>query len=320
MDETPGRGSELLSQLKSIIDEWIEIYPTPGVPDSYERRLDVLQRLVELGRLETGHLTNEVTIAALFKAGIQIDSEKKQVTIGAPQVIPGRRPKAEDWDAPSARTPDELQVPLLLYLLQNHRRGARIGDLIADFIRNMRRSLTPFDMESTRTGVPRVATNTRLAAQALREWGLLERSDRFVYKTWELTHLGMLVGSALYMENASKALQPRTLPRSHHGGLVKEIRSICAELTSEARLAELLERICRPHEDVLESLAEIRTILTEFHKNLSAGPGSPDSNEERREGVRVLVEKIKELIPLEDLATDLATGIGLDELLQIRKP
>jgi hypothetical protein len=61
--------------------------------------------------------------------------------------------------------------------------------------------LDNLDFKTTRTGVTRCFTNTRFAANTLRNYGLLKFTHKEAFKTWELSLPGFIVAATIFKEN-----------------------------------------------------------------------------------------------------------------------
>jgi hypothetical protein len=215
--------ADMLAALESFVEDVVRIRGL-GEPDAGDlaRKVDVLERVVELMRLRSGVMENRLRMEELLGRGLQVsrggDGAVRLLVGGG--AVTGRA----GWRSRGGRTQTEMQVPLILYLLITYRSPRTINNLLVDFLSEARAWLSPSDVETTRTGVMRAMTTTRSAARALRLHGLLTDSDRTAYKTWELSVLGLLVG-ALLLERfgptldmnarALRARRRRTIWREH---------------------------------------------------------------------------------------------------------
>jgi len=302
--------------LLAIIEAWVEgivlIQPTTGMSTDYRTKLDVLERIVELGRLTTGQAENAIRVDDLLVSGVDVDPETRQLAIG-------RSSRAGDapWPAPSARVPYELQVPLLIYLVHSRSRREPIGDLLADFVTVASPFLTPWDMESTRTGVPRIATNTRLAARDLRAWGLLRYTRGEAFKTWELSHVGLIVGAGLSLRGATVSLQTRALKASHGGSgwLTERIQDLWHDLSDVVKLKAILHAISRPNSDILKSMEKIQELLVAYGHLAHPRASGREVLHESRAEAEDLIECMQGVIRADDLADDVVTDLALRSLL-----
>jgi len=195
----------------------------------------------------------------------------------------------------SGTPPIRLQAPLLLFLLLRHREQYQVLEIIEFFIEWIWTELGALDFKKTKTGVTRCFTNTRFAANVLRDYGLLKFTQKEAFKTWELSLTGLLVAaSVLERRRASKT--PTRLPVLKKEGnldLSAEIRDACKEFSSFDAFVYLLGSICRPDAKVFKTfektLKKAFDLLQEYWKILNDPAKSPG---ERR---AASMEKIRQL-------------------------
>jgi hypothetical protein len=302
-------GPSELTGLCAVIDGWIAV-PNFGVSseEQFAAKLDVLQRIVELARLTNGSVVNKRTMRQLLSLGIDVDSAAGTVRIGA-GTSAAYRLDASGWPAPNERMPNELQAPLLLHLLRQYKRPQRVHDTIEGFIRVVSLYLTPFNMESTLTGVPRVMTNTRVAASLLRDWCLIQNSERVRYKSWELTHLGLLAAAALALEQGP-AITKRNVTMAYGQYVAEPIRDVLWRLRHIDLLVPTLRGICSENADALGSLEVIQLLVTEYAEVLRRSIDSNDFESCRKAAMDVL-GRIEDVIPVASLADDLAVDAAI---------
>lgn len=310
----------LLATLRSFVMDTVWLGGLRGDADPLSMRLDVLERVVQLLRLEAGWAEFRMPMSALVAAEIEFETRVAGgglLRVGRPH---GRR-APEGRTATGERTPAELQVPLLLYLLHRHRAGTRIGALLVDFLNVVRPSLSPADAEATRTGVTRVMTTARSAARSLRLHGLLTASKRTAYRTWELSILGVLVAARLHEGGHTMLIPERRRPdpagpRGAGGHLAEPIAGAIAELSDPDVVAESLVRLCRPDADVFDSFGPAVTAIATFCESLKPrGDGPGHSRGELRTAADELLRVVGETVPPAALAEDLAKAFALRELL-----
>lgn len=304
-----------LPALTTLIRRLVYIAPESGIADDLQSRLEVLERVVELARLSTGEVENRLPTRALLTAGLSFDVGAERISVG----VPGKNSPdlATGWPAPDARNPMELQTPLLLYLVHNHRRDAAVADLIHDFVRLIRPSLRPEDVETTRTGVTRVVTNTRLAARTLRTWGLLRYTQAEAYKTWELSHVGIIVAMALALRGTTFSPVVRMLRQSNpsHGWLAEPLSLMCQALKEAEKLRAVLAQISSPNSDIILSMDIIKDLLRTF-EHLSLPAGRDAASLRKRQEIAVgMMQEISVKIPQRQFADDSVTDLALRELI-----
>ncbi|MFH1627812.1 MAG: hypothetical protein ABIE47_03710 [Pseudomonadota bacterium] len=84
----------------------------------------------------------------------------------------------------------------MIYLLFRHGKSDnQVYDIINNFVRVIWDDLDELDFEKTKTGVFRCFTNTRFAANTLRDYGLLKFTKKEAFKTWVLSFTGVMVAS-----------------------------------------------------------------------------------------------------------------------------
>lgn len=303
---------EALDAVERTIHTWVRLPGEPGNPtEDLVVKIDILERILEIARLRSGRVVNRTRMVDLIGSGWNVDPAEGIVTRDASAPV-----KLADvpWPAPNERVPSELQTPLLLYLLRQYKRPEPIHKTIEEFVVFVRQYLTPFDVESTVTGVPRVMTNTRLAANTLRDWGLLQNARPVRYKSWELTHLGLLAGAAL-TRTATPDLQPkRCLRMTHTNHLAEPIMEAVRSLTRIENLLPTLEIISNENADVLQSLTTIRELVVEYEGLLFSYGGSQDLQLSKI-AARSVLERIVHSIPVDSLADDLAVDQAIQDVL-----
>lgn len=227
------------------------------------------------------------------------------------------------WRAPEGRTQEEMQVPLLLYLLVTYQHPRRINDLLVDFLTEVRPWLSAYDVETTRTGVMRAMTTARSAARALRLHGLLTDSDRTAYKSWELSVLGLLVARLLVERvGVEPDMQSRWRATSSGGRfgasthLSKPVDEALRTLSDPSAVAAAMHRICGPNRDVFETFDRAVELVVAFTRRVGdeARPQRREPHEARAEA-RAMIVALREAIPPDAFSADMAKDVALKELL-----
>lgn len=93
-----------------------------------------------------------------------------------------------------------LLVPLMLFLLQNHRKRLPAYETAVMFMKESVEYLREGDFAKLKTGSQRFITNTRFAAKELRTYGLIRSDKKFYYKTWELSPFGLMIAANIYLD------------------------------------------------------------------------------------------------------------------------
>ena len=315
--------NELLSALEAFVDDVVDLGPPDRRDaDRLRAKLDVLERVVELLRLRTGWNGRRVLTRELLAGGMTVEPDHR----GRAVLRLGRSAACRltaSWPAPSERRQSELHVPLLLYLLEYHRDGTRIADLLVEFVNLIREHLSPEDVETTGTGVTRIMTTTRAAARTLRAYGLLTDSDRVAYRTWELSVFGILVAVRLRERKMTLALPRRSLrfndATGPHGAswvLADVVSRVVGELADPARVAETLQRVCRPNIDVLDSFQPAIDAVSAFCQRLAESDEAKDPYPaELMQQARAMTDAVAAVVPPAVLADDIAKHFAIQELL-----
>src|SRR5205823_5429 len=119
----------------------------------------------------------------------------------------------------------------------------------------MRQQLTPIDFKKTKTGVTRCFTNTRFAANALRDYGLLKFTRREAFKTWELSLAGFLVAADVLKKRAEQK-NPWHVPlnsKEANFDLSQEIRVASKGCQTFDDLVARLASICKPDAEIFKT-------------------------------------------------------------------
>lgn len=315
--------SRLFADLVAFVDDAVRLEgESTRTPVGISRKLDVLQRVVELLRLQDGVMENRLPMRDLLASGIEVSpwaSGALRLSVGVGPTFD----KDSGRPAPGGRTQGELQVPLIRYLLRGYWAPRRINDLLVEFLGEIRPWLSTDDVESTRTGVMRVMTTTRSAARSLRLHGLLTDSARTAHKTWELSVLGLLVGAILH-ERAGQTpeVASRTLPQVTSGPfggdtfLAQPVAEVLGLLRDPREVSAALQRICVPDRDVFATFDQAVNIMVSFTSGLeSQRDGRHPEPHERREVAQAMMEALRVAVPPAALGRDLATHFAFEELL-----
>lgn len=91
-------------------------------------------------------------------------------------------------------------IPLLMYLLQNHATDMPAYETSLKLMEASIDYLREGDYAKLKTGGQRFITNTRFAADILRQYGLLRSDKRVFFKVWELSPYGLVVACNLYLD------------------------------------------------------------------------------------------------------------------------
>ncbi|MFH1622821.1 MAG: hypothetical protein ABIA97_06885 [Candidatus Omnitrophota bacterium] len=159
--------------------------------NTFGAKLDTMERVIELARFYAEKETNDIPYDDFVKnKSTFFDNLKIYI-----------RKSDNSQKIKSYKKPDELETPLLAFLLVHNVQNEDIYIIIKKFINEIRADLSPLDFEKGRAGAIRCFTNTRFAAKLLRDIGLLKFTQKEAFKTWELSFLGILVSAFIYSRN-----------------------------------------------------------------------------------------------------------------------
>ncbi len=217
-------------------------YSLNARPDEVKIKIDLLERTLELLRIQYRHLENSISMEHFIQGHIGL--EQGNVQYYAPHKI---------YDLGSGTRPIFLQPKLLKYLFYQHNKRGDVLSIIEGFISVIWESLQPLDFKKTATGVTRCFTNTRFAANTLRDYGLLKFTKREAYKTWELSLPGFLVASRV-AEGSDWKIDFRNQTKGY--ALHHEIRDAFIDLQSSDDFIKRLAKFCDHRSQLCEEFKE----------------------------------------------------------------
>lgn len=207
--------------------------------DSIKNKIDFLERVLEITRIENKYLENNLPIEEFLQGTLKIDR-------GILRFVAPEKMK----NLGSGTSPMRLQPKLLLFLLFRHNRGYyQIYDIIESFTKMIWDHLEPLDFKKTKTGVTRCFTNTRFAANTMRRYGLLKFTRREAFKTWVLSLPGILVASKV-MERADWTIPH--VERERNFELHPDIRKAFDDLKTFDNFIKRLASVCKPNTKIFE--------------------------------------------------------------------
>lgn len=209
-------------------------------PNDIRLKIDILDRMIEVVRIHLRHMQNEISFEEFIQghAGLANDA----IIFSEPDRFKSKG---------TGTKPIHLQPALLLFLLfRFNRYRETVYDIIDTFIHTMWDQLTVLDFKKTQTGVTRCFTNTRFAANTLRNYGLLKFTRKEAYKTWVLSLPGFLVASKVMEQGKRK---PTT---DFSFDLHPDIRSAFDDLKSYGNFVQRLTTICKPTSKVFDEFKE----------------------------------------------------------------
>jgi hypothetical protein len=180
-----------IREFEDYVLNQIVIDPENDDRDALRIRIDILDRILELVRFHNAFGANEMSLLDVLEAGFRMDGKLIRYGIEGQERSRG---------TPYPKTPTDLQVHLLVFLLCRHVPREKIFLTLERFIRQIHPILTPLDFERTKTGTTRCYTNTRFALVELRRVGLLKVTQEELFKTWDLSSLGVVVAVSAYQD------------------------------------------------------------------------------------------------------------------------
>jgi hypothetical protein len=239
----------LSENLSGVIDRLVDVrgYGCEDlftVEDGLQLKIDLLDRTIEILRIERRHLDNNLSMEEFVQGKIELSESRIKFTAPEKRKIMG-----------SGTKPIALQPKLLRYLLYRHNnRYGSVYDIINNFIRMIWDHLELLDFKKTRTGVLRCFTNTRFAALTLRDYGLLRFTKKEAYKTWVLSLPGILVASKV-MEGKNWEIPP-VIQGEYHIDLHPDIRKAFTELQTYNKFVQRMTTVCDPNTNIFKVYQE----------------------------------------------------------------
>jgi hypothetical protein len=173
-------------------------------------------------------------------------------------ILKSNKPRRNESGTP----PIQLQSALLRHLLLFHNQTFHIYEIIESFVNSIWEHLDILDFKKTKTGVIRCYTNTRFAANILREYGLLRFTHKEAYKTWKLSLSGFLVAVKL-IDSQSWCLN-NTNERGHF--LRKDILQTLTIIENYDEFVNELTSYCEPQTEIFKTYEDILQSAYDLHQ------------------------------------------------------
>lgn len=273
-----------------------------------EQKIDLLARLLEQWRFERFKLENKLPMEQMLNMEWLIHDDR--VFVRQSEVLS---------DHGKGTKPLQLQRRLLAHLLIDHGQTRSILALIDGFIARIHKELGPVDFKRTDTGVIRCYTNTRFAANKLRDAGLLKFTQREAYKIWLLTLPGFLV--------AAKALQEPLPPinaavKFNIFGLDLFIHECRSTVKSYPDFVMTLSSICAPEQDIFTTF---EPVLAKCHAHLQGYWKTLDRFDLKADEIATLsndlIRKIDQTEGYGKFIEEFSASIQLDRLIkEVQRP
>lgn len=272
------------------------------------QKIDLLSRLVEQWRYERFKLENKMPMEAALNMEWLIHEDRVFV-----------RQSDVQYNHGTGTKPLQLQRRLLEHLLVDHGQTRSILALIDSFISRIHKELGPVDFKRTDTGVIRCYTNTRFAANKLRDAGLLKFTQREAYKIWMLTLPGFLV--------AAKALQEPLPPingtvKFNVFGLDEFIHECRSTVKAYPDFVRTLSSICAPDKDIFTTF---EPVLNKCHAHLQGYWRTLDRFDLKSEEITTLstdlIRRIDQTEGYGKFIEEFSASIQLDRLIkEVQRP
>lgn len=182
--------SEQLKELELFIDSIVDAHGYGQKEIDSHLKIDLFRRALDQLSVSNKRIENGIR----FEEAIQTTFEVKDSKLHF--YYPEKRAQLG-----SGTHPIRLQPKLLQYLLIHHEESNQVYDIIERFIFQVWDDLSDLDFKQTKTGVTRCFTNTRFAANTLRNYGLLKFTQKEAFKTWELSLPGFVVAAKIFKDN-----------------------------------------------------------------------------------------------------------------------
>ena len=250
--DNPTSNFQGLADLEKFIEKWIEPHGYPAKPSAVALKIDLLEHALGLLRIKHQHFESRVAFEDFIQGRIAADIG------GLHFSAPGNK-----HDIGSGTSDIRLQAKLMMFLLVYHRSQYQIYDIISNYIDKIYDQLKIEDFKRTKTGVYRCFTNTRFAANTLRDYGFLRNTKKEAYKTWVLSLSGFLVAGKLAQD---KSWQIPEHQKKYNHKLHPDILSASLQLETYDQFVGVLSSICEPKKDLFSTF---ESVLKKAHSMLN---------------------------------------------------
>jgi len=202
-----------------------------------------------------------------------------------------------------------------MFLLIYHEESYRVHDIIKIFINKIWDQLTVLDFKRTKTGVIRCFTNTKFAAHALRDVGLLKFTVKEAYRTWVLSLSGFLATVVLLKQTAMDFKQ---LDCSAAFGtfLHPDIQKACDSIQTYDMFVEVLASVCEPNTQVFFTfdsvLRQAQSLLQTYWKTIQV----PNlSVKECKEIGMQYIQRLEEMPEIDKFNSEFSKCVNVERLI-----
>jgi hypothetical protein len=295
--------TDMLTDLEDYLDQIIILHGYSNGSEEKLLKVDLIRRLLDQLAVSNKLLENSVP----FEEAIQTPH----------RIIDGRihiyYPEKKS-QLGSGTHPIRLQPKLLQYLLIHHKESHQVYNIIEHFIKQVWDELDNLDFKKTRTGVTRCFTNTRFAANMLRNYGLLKFTNKEAFKTWELSLPGFIVAAKIFKEDEWVLEQVEQKIGNNINPLItnasKEIKNFDA-------FVQILKSICGEGAQFFESfdgfLHEAYELLEEYWESIR----SPDlTQKEKLSKSAVKIKQLESHPDIEGFYKEFALHLEIEKLFK----
>lgn len=300
----PTSQKDELNRLVEVLDNLIAVPSSDDDDATLLAKIELLERALESWRFYANQPDNALSLETFTQCGIFVDGGR----------IAFRLPEKEQ-DLGAGTRPIRLQPPLLIFLLLYHRDQYVIYDIIQKFIEKVRGDLTILDFKRTRTGVMRCFTNTRFAALALRDHGLLKFTHREAFKTWVLSLPGILVASKVLEQD-----HPWQLPvpeEKWSRAVHPQILQAASAMTTFDDYLRQLKAVCLPNVEVFKTFDGVLRAAHRLLPGYWSALRSPKlTKKQRTEETTARLAELDGLPQMEEFYTEFSKCVNVEQLLK----
>lgn len=294
------------NEFETLVDRWIQL--PPGCEQGIDVKMSLLERRIEQWRIERHHMENTVSFPDAMNYQWLVDGATFHAAPGH------NRSMVDSKGTPALRLQCPLLVYLLLHPLRERSSDPSILHVIKGFTKELHKKevLSAYDFLKTKTGVVRCYTNTRFAANKLRDYGLLKFTKKEAFKVWTLSLPGILVAAEHLTDG--KVFVNSDKP---FAGLDPRILRVSNEVRNFESLVSCLQRLCKPNAEIFDQFESVlkaaQKLLWEYwevlhHKKMSA--------KERSESSLAYTRRLEEISDYPTFIQQLSDSIQIDLLLE----
>jgi hypothetical protein len=293
-----------LIALEDLLNRTIVV--TGNIKSDIPSRVDLLERLLNRWRFSRNKPDNDIPLERFLQIKTFIDNDKVMF-----EVPPGYNSLG------SGTPPIRLQPTLLMYLLTSHRGHRQVLDVIKGYIGEVRPNLSELDFKKTRTGVTRCYTNTRFAANILRDYGFLKFTRTEAYKVWVLSLPGFIVASKVFEDNDWRL---GLVEKEPSFDLHPAIRHAWDSFRDFKQFYDQLVKVCQPNIELFNTfgplLKEAHNVLGDYWKTLNnAALGKVD----RKKESILRLKYLEGLNGMEEFYKQFAMSVGVNKFVELMK-